>query len=252
MPQRPLILVSNDDGYVAEGLRELADTLESIGDVYVVAPERPRSGVSRMITLHKPLRVIPYDRERRRMYCSGTPTDCVYIALNHILPRKPDLVVSGINRGANLGDDVTYSGTVAAAFEAVAHGIPAIAASLVAHERPDFGPAAELTTRVASEVLANGLPPRTLLNINVPNNYNLQRGLRVTRLGRRGYERVVDRRDDPRGYPYYWIGGPELELDDSPGTDCNAIHQGYAALTPVTLDLNNDELAAQLASWRLD
>src|SRR5690554_3318327 len=157
MSQRPLILVSNDDGYNAPGLLLLAEALEALGEVWIVAPEKPRSGVSRMITLHKPLRVHQFHETRNWFWCSGTPTDCVYIALNHILPRPPQVVVSGVNLGANLGDDVTYSGTVAAGFEAIAQGIPAVAASLVVHGEADFTEAARLTVRVTEDVLANGL-----------------------------------------------------------------------------------------------
>lgn len=246
--ERPLILVSNDDGYNAPGLEVLADAMEPLGDVWVVAPEKPRSGVSRLITLHKPLRVRPYGENRQRLMCSGTPTDCIYIALHHLLPRRPDLVVSGINRGANLGDDVTYSGTVAAGFEAISVGIPALAASLVGHRNPNFAPAGVLCRRVAERILEHGLPARTLLNLNVPNDYDIARGMKATRLGSRGYQRVVDRREDPRGYPYYWIGGPALEYDEIEGTDGYAIAQGYASLTPVRLDLDYGEYVDEVAA----
>lgn len=249
MHERPLILVSNDDGYLAPGLTALADALEVLGEVWIVAPEKPRSGVSRMITLHKPLRVEAFDASERRFWCSGTPTDCVYIALNHVLPRRPALVVSGVNAGANLGDDVTYSGTVAAGFEAIAQGIPAVTSSLASHRERDFTAAAAVTVRVARDVLANGLPPRTLLNINVPENYDPARGVLVTRLGLRGYERIVESREDPRGGHYYWIGGPALELNDEEGTDCRAIYDGVASVTPVGLDLNVSALRDVVASW---
>lgn len=249
MHERPLILVSNDDGYQAPGLLALADALEAIGEVWVVAPEKPRSGVSRMITLHKPLRIESFDNNERRFWCSGTPTDCVYIALNHVLPRRPALVVSGVNAGANLGDDVTYSGTVAAGFEAIAQGIPAVTSSLVSHRDRDFRPAAAVTVDVARDVLVHGLPHRTLLNVNVPEFYDPSRGIAVTRLGKRGYERVVSKREDPRGGNYYWIGGPALELNDDAGTDCRAIYDGVASVTPVGLDLNVPELREAVAQW---
>lgn len=249
MSQRPLILVSNDDGYNAPGLLLLAEALEALGEVWIVAPEKPRSGVSRMITLHKPLRVHQFHETKNWFWCSGTPTDCVYIALNHILPRPPQVVVSGVNLGANLGDDVTYSGTVAAGFEAIAQGIPAVASSLVVHGEADFTEAARLTVRVTEDVLANGLPPRTLLNINVPEDYDPAKGVQVTRLGRRGYEKIVDKREHPRGGYYYWIGGPPFELNDEEGTDCRAIYDGVASVTPVGLDLNASELAHQVRAW---
>ncbi len=232
-----LILVSNDDGFESRALQLLADSLEALGEVWVVAPDRPRSGVSRMITLHKPLRL--RERSTRRFACSGTPTDCVYIALEHVLPRLPDLVVSGINYGANLGVDVTYSGTVAAAFEGLQLGVPGVAASLVHGEgRPDFEEAAAVVTRVSADVLRRGLPERTVLNINVPQSYRRGNGIEVTRLGHRGYKRLVEVRQDPRGYDYCWIGGPALELDDTPGTDGWAVGLGRASVTPICLDLD--------------
>jgi 5'-nucleotidase len=246
---RPLILVSNDDGYQAPGLEALVAALIEVGDVFVVAPENPRSGVSRMITLHKPLRVREFESPARAYFCSGTPTDCVYIALNHLLPHRPDIVVSGINYGANLGDDVTYSGTAAAAFEAVSHGIPAIASSLVVRGGADWEGVSRLTRDVTEMVLDNGIPDRTILNINAPPNYGRHDDVEITRLGRRGYERVVDEREDPRGSPYYWIGGPELELDDEPGTDCHAIKKGHASITPVQLNLSHSEYIASLKEW---
>lgn len=249
MTERPLILVSNDDGYNAPGLIELANELERLGEVWIVAPEKPRSGVSRMITLHKPLRVQQFHRSKNWYWCSGTPTDCVYIALNHVLPRPPVVVVSGINLGANLGDDVTYSGTVAAGLEAIAQGYPAVASSLVVHGMADFREAAKLTVRVTEDVLKFGLPNRTLLNINVPEDYDPAQGVLVTRLGKRGYERQVDKREDPRGGHYYWIGGPPFPLNDEPGTDCRAIYDGQASVTPIGLDLNDFELATSIAEW---
>lgn len=240
---RPLILVSNDDGFFATGLKRLASDLTQIGRVVVVAPERPRSGVSRLITLHKPLRVRRVSAEYDFYSCSGSPTDCVYIALNHLLDRKPDIVVSGVNHGANLGDDVFYSGTAAAAFEGVAHGIPAIAASLAAHTTRDWSGVTGLTRRVASWVLDKGLPARTILNINAPDGFTEEDEVRITMPGRRGYERLVTRRQDPRGGEYFWIGGSELKLDDRDGTDCHAILEGAASVTPVTLDVGNRQLA---------
>lgn len=247
--KRPLILVSNDDGYQAPGLIALVEELVEIGDVHVVAPEKPRSGVSRMITLHKPLRVRSYPSPATAYHCSGTPTDCVYIALNHLLPAKPDIVVSGINYGANLGDDTTYSGTAAAAFEAISHGIPAVASSLVVRGVPEWEGVAKLTAETASHVLEHGLPDKTMLNINAPHGFAYGDAVEITSLGRRGYARVVDERRDPRGNAYYWIGGPELELDDEPGTDCRAIYEGRASISPVRLDLNIQEFHDAVKSW---
>lgn len=249
MSERPLILVSNDDGYNAPGLLELARALEPLGEVWIVAPEKPRSGVARMITLHKPLRVQRFDAEKQWHWCSGTPTDCVYIALHHLLPRLPDVVVSGINDGANLGDDVTYSGTVAAGFEAISQGIPALTASVVGRGAKDFAEAAKICARITKDMLERGLPHRTLLNLNVPENYDPAKGVQVTRLGARGYETRVEKREDPRGGFYYWIGGPPLDLNDELGTDCRAIYDGVASVTPVGLDLDDFELASHVATW---
>lgn len=245
----PLILVTNDDGYDAPGLLALAHGLRAIGEVWVVAPERQRSGVSRMITLHKPLRIRRFQQDFPWYWCSGTPTDCVYVALNHVLPRKPDLVVSGINQGANLGGDVMVSGTVAAAMEATAAGIAAVATSLASYTESDFSAAVALTVRLCRDVLQRGLPPGTLLNLNTPSGADPEQALMVTRLGHRGYEPVVHRREDPRGGEYFWIGGAPLPLDDEPGTDCRATYDGLASVTPVQLDLNATRLREELSSW---
>ena len=249
MKERPLILVSNDDGYGAAGIRELAEGLALIGEVWVVAPERQRSGVSRMITLHKPLRVQRFDAAKPWYWCSGTPTDAVYVALNHLLPRRPSLCVSGINLGANLGDDVMYSGTVAAAMESAALGVPSLAVSIDAHRDVDFGPAVELAVEVSRELLVHGLPARTLLNLNLPAGWTRAHGVDITRLGNRGYERVVHLREDPRGGEYYWIGGPAFSLNDAPGTDCRSIHEGRASLTPIGMNLNAESLHSTISEW---
>lgn len=248
-PDRPLILVSNDDGYGAEGIWLLAEALESLGEVWMVAPERQRSGVSRMITLHKPLRVKRFRQNKNWFWCSGTPTDSVYIALNHIVPRRPALVVSGVNLGANLGDDVMYSGTVAAVLEGAAFGVPGLAVSVNAHRDTSFEPAVKLAVEVAEKILAHGLPERTILNLNVPKDYDVEKGILVTRLGNRGYERVVHLREDPRGGEYYWIGGPALPLNDAVGTDCRAIYDGFATLSPVSMDLNAPALESEVRGW---
>jgi 5'-nucleotidase len=245
--ERPLILVSNDDGISAPGIIALADALESIGEVWVFAPERERSAISHAITLHKPLRV--HETAPRRFWVSGTPADSVYVALHHGLPRPPSLVVSGINRGANMGEDVLYSGTVGAAMEGCLMGIPSLAVSLTHNHPSTFAVAAELAVRVASELLVRGLPPGILLNLNVPEGCDPSRGIRATRLGRRNYGRVVQKVIDPRHKPYYWIGGPDLGFLPVEGSDCDANHQGLASLTPVHLDLTKYELIADLATW---
>lgn len=250
---RPLIVVSNDDGFQAPGLRALADGLETFADVVVVAPERERSAVSHSISLHKPLRLEQWDTNR--YWSSGTPTDCVYLAVVHLLERRPDLVVSGINRGPNLADDVLYSGTVAAAMEATLMDLPAVAFSQElgggdVDEPALYGAAVELAAALVRDALEHGIPHRTLLNVNVPRGYAAQSGWEVTRLGRRNYQREVRVNEDPRGRRYYWIGGPRIGWFDVPGSDCNAVRDGKASVTPIHLDLTHHHLLDEVATWR--
>jgi 5'-nucleotidase len=246
----PLILVSNDDGVDAPGLSALAAALAQLGEVVVVAPDRERSGVARAISLGHPLRMM---RRRPGWYAvDGTPTDCIYLAIHRLLPRRPTLVVSGINRGPNLADDVTYSGTVAAAMEAALVGVPAVAVSLVGEEPMDYGPAAQFAVEVARLAISEGIPPRALLNVNVPDT----RGAPVTTFrwtvgGRRDYGHVVTTREDPRGLPYHWIGGRFLGYVPTPGSDCDAIAEGVAAITPLDLDLTHHALLARLRVAKL-
>ncbi|TVQ98415.1 MAG: 5'/3'-nucleotidase SurE [Deltaproteobacteria bacterium] len=253
MSHKPLIVVSNDDGYQATGLLVLADALEEVAEVVVVAPERERSAVSHSISLHKPLRLEQWGE--RRWWSSGTPTDCVYLAVVHLLDRPPDLVVSGINRGPNLAEDVLYSGTVAAAMEACIMDLPALAVSLALDESgsgkidPDPAPAARLARQVVTDALERGIPHRTLLNLNVPSGYRDGDGWEVTRMGRRNYLREVRVNEDPRGRRYYWIGGPRIGWHDVPGSDCNAIRDGRASLTPIHLDLTHHHLMDELTAW---
>src|SRR5215475_11410086 len=195
-----VILVTNDDGVHAAGLAALAAALEDLGDVYVVAPDREQSAVGHALTLHRPLRVTQMGE--RRFAVNGTPSDCVNLAVLGLLPERPVLVASGINHGSNLGDDVTYSGTVSAAMEGALLGVPSVAFSLVSG---DFAEAGRVAQLVVARILVEGLPPKTLLNVNVP--AGTVRGLRTTRLGHRVYsDKIVEQRD-PRGRPYYWIGG---------------------------------------------
>jgi 5'-nucleotidase len=249
----PLILVSNDDGIHSEGLTALADALRDLGEIVVVAPDRERSAVSHALTLHRPLRVVPAGSGRHAV--DGTPTDCVNLAINGILPRRPVLVVSGINKGANLGDDVTYSGTVSAAMEGTLLGVPSIAVSLVGRDEYRFDAAARCAARLAAWVLERGLPPDTLLNVNVPPLPEGvdPRGLALTRMGRRRYGDAIVEKLDPRGRKYYWIGGEELSFEEEEGTDFHAISQGLISVTPIHLDLTNyksfDALRALDRAW---
>lgn len=248
---RPQILVTNDDGIDAPGLRVLAEALGALGEVVVVAPDRERSGVSRAITLGRPLRM----RARGEGWYAvdGTPTDCVYLAIHTLLDALPALVVSGINRGPNLADDVTYSGTVAGAMEGALEGIPAIAVSLNGREPLDYRPAATFAVSVAQLVLAEGLPDRSMLNVNVPDTQGAPvRGFRWTRAGHRDYGHQVTTRTDPRGRDYHWIGGRFLSFDPLEGSDCDAVAEGLAAITPLNLDLTHHALLDRLSGQGLD
>jgi 5'-nucleotidase len=236
---RVVILVCNDDGIQAAGLRALEVALAPLGEVWVVAPDREQSATSHSLSLLRPLRVDEVGP--RRLAVDGTPTDCVNLAINGMLPERPALVLSGINHGGNLGDDITYSGTVSAAMEATLLGVPSIAVSLVMNGRTaDFGPASTFAARLAALVLRRGLPRDTLLNVNVPDRPVSEiRGYVVTRQGKRRYGDAIVEKVDPRGKKYYWIGGTDLGFVPAEGTDCVAVESGYISLTPLHLDLTN-------------
>ena len=238
-----LLLVTNDDGVHAAGLAALARALEPLGEVYVIAPEREQSACGHALTLHRPLRVQQLDE--RRFAVNGTPSDCVNLGVLGFLPERPVLIASGVNHGSNLGDDVTYSGTVSAAMEGTLLSVSSIAVSLM--DGGDFDEAARIARLVAMRVLVEGLPPKTLLNINVP--ATACRGIAVTRLGHRVYsEKVVEQRD-PRGRAHYWIGAGPPQWEALEGTDMGAVHEGFAAVTPVHMDLTNHRALAQMAAW---
>ncbi len=246
-----IILISNDDGIHSEGLHALEAALRTVGDIYTVAPDREQSAVSHALTLHRPLRI--EEIAPRRFAVDGTPTDCVNLAVKGFLPVRPDLVVSGINKGANLGDDITYSGTVSAAIEGSLLGIPAIAVSVVSWHKPfHFAPAAEFAAVLAGEVLAQGMPKDTLLNVNVPNlpRHELK-GYRVTRQGKRHYSETLEVRIDPRGRKYYWIGGDDLGFDPQAGTDCVAVSEGYISVSPLHVDMTNYRALHELRDLQL-
>jgi 5'-nucleotidase len=238
-PARPLVLLSNDDGYASRGIRALRDALLEVADVIVVAPENEQSASSHSLSLHRPLRL--REAEPGIYAVDGTPADCVYIALNagiRIVPRLPDLVVSGINHGLNLGQDVFYSGTVAAAREGALRGIPALASS--AHPQADFAAVAKLTASIAVSMTRRSkrtAPP--LLNLNVPKGFRGE--VRATRLGTRIYEQSVDFRTDPRGREYLWIGGFGVRHERDHGSDTDAYDDLAASLTPLVLDLTRHE-----------
>ena len=245
-----LILLSNDDGIEAAGLRALEAALADLGDVWTVAPATEQSAKSHALTMHEPLRVTNHGE--RRFAVSGTPADSVYLAAHHLLPRKPDIVVSGINRGSNLSNDVMYSGTVAAAREAASFDIPSVAISLWARSPdPHWSTAQSVARTVVAEVIRNGLPKGVLVNVNVPDLPTI-RGVRVAPLGRRYYHPTVSVNTDPRGKKYYWIGGDHDRFDDSPESDGPLCEAGYAVVTPLHMDLTAHELLSGLGTWRLE
>jgi len=244
---KDIILVSNDDGIRSEGIKALRAALESLGEVYVVAPDRERSAASHSLTLHRPLRV---EKIGPREYAvDGTPTDCITLAVNGILPRRPSIVVAGINKGGNLGEDISYSGTVSAAMEGTLLGIPAIAVSLVSRKNFDFKSAAGFARKLAKRILAKGLPKDTLLNVNIPQAKKIK-GARITRQGKRVFGDVVFEKVDPRGKKYYWIGGNMLRWEGGEDTDFAAISRGYISITPVHLDHTNYSAISELQYWK--
>jgi 5'-nucleotidase len=252
----PNILITNDDGCQAPALAALAGALARLGKVTVFAPDHNWSAAGHTKTMHKPLRISEGSLlDGTPLYTTtGTPSDCVGLALLGVVPAQPDLVVSGINQGSNLGHDITYSGTVAAAMEAAVYGIAAIAASQeeVGEARGDLEFAAQVVAGLAQQVLAHGLPANTFLNVNFPSSPPAGvRGIQVTRLGRRVYRDVLIERADPKGRPYYWIGGdpPTGEPDD--GTDIGALARGYVSVTPLNLDMTDHGLLSALVGWDL-
>ena len=244
------IMITNDDGIHAPGIRALAEAMKELGSVVVVAPDRERSAAGHSLTLHSPLRIF---KLREGWYAvDGTPTDCVNMGIHNMLPISPDLVVSGINHGANLGDDVTYSGTVAAAMEANLMGIPAIAFSLATFEKCDsFCDAAQIAVRIARQVISNRLPADTFLNVNIPNCQlaDMQPTL-ITRQGKRSFIGKIVDKTDPRGRKYFWIGSEEPDLNDEAGTDFHAIKRRHVSVTPLHLDLTNHKSLKILANWQ--
>ena len=242
-------LVSNDDGIEARGIQVLSDRMRRLGKVTIVAPAQNCSGASNSLTLDAPVRI---DEVRERNFrVRGTPTDCVHIALTGLLEKDPDIVVSGVNAGANLGDDVIYSGTVAAAMEGRFLGLPAIAVSLVFEKRPShYETAAEAVALIVERLKSEPLPADTILNINVPDlPWEEISGFEVTRLGYRHRAEAVIKMDDPRGQPMYWIGQAGEGQDAGPGTDFDAIRRGYISVTPIHVDLTRYQALDQVSGW---
>jgi 5'-nucleotidase len=244
------ILVTNDDGISSLALAQLRRVLSPFGHVITIAPDRNQSATSHSLTLHRPLRIHPVGEDTYSV--DGTPTDCVLVAFHGQLGEPPDLVVSGINHGPNMGEDVFYSGTVAAAIEAVLQGVPGIAASLVTRQPSDFTDAADVVGNIVRKVLERGLTRRMLLNINVPFlPPNKLRGIKVTRLGTRVYEDTLVRKVDPRGQDYFWIGGEDPVWQPEEGTDFHSVHSGHVSVTPLQLELTDHAARADMQSWGL-
>ncbi|MDM7916126.1 MAG: 5'/3'-nucleotidase SurE [Candidatus Eisenbacteria bacterium] len=249
------ILLTNDDGVLARGLLAVRDALATLGTVWVVAPEQEQSGTSHSLTLHRPLRVRRI--EERVFSVDGTPTDCVLLAcrgLPDLTSARIDLVVSGINHGPNLGDDISYSGTVAAAMEGVLLGRPSLAISASTRRLDeDFAAAATIARRLVATVAERSLPPGVLLNVNVPGRPLEEiRGFKVTRLGKKSYTGQVVQNVDPRGRPYYWIGEEAAVFEPQPDADFTAVDEGYVSITPVHLDLTDHAAIAELSRWSFD
>ena len=252
------ILLTNDDGIHAPGIHAVRTALEAIGEVWMVAPERPCSAAGHAITLHKPLRINPITLPNGMTgyATSGTPTDCVTLGYYVLMEERCDLVVSGINSGANLGWDLTYSGTVAAAIEAAILRLPSIALSLVTENAPpgtlDYGPAAKFAARLAQSLLTDPMPPHTLLNVNVPSVSESElRGVTITHQGKREYVDRMVTREDPSGRPYYWQAGSIREETPDPGSDVHAVLTDHISVTPVQLDLTAYPLLDKLRTWDL-
>jgi 5'-nucleotidase len=245
-----LILCTNDDGYLALGLDVLATAAKTLGTVEIVAPDREQSATSHSLTMHHPLRA---RRVREGVHhVDGTPTDCVALAMGALLDGRPDCVLSGVNHGPNMGEDVLYSGTVAGAMEATILGIPSVAVSYVGRDPEAIGAYGPLLERLLPQLLRGGFPPETLLNVNLPGIDPAEvRGVQVTRLARRVYNDSIFRGKDPMGREYFWIGGGGAQWDAPEGTDFHAVQAGYVSVTPLHLDLTNHSLLADVAGWGL-
>ena len=245
--EKPRILITNDDGIHSEGIAALEAALSPIGEIFVVAPESEQSGASHSLTLARPLRIRKIDE--RHWTVDGTPTDCVTLALNLILPaeQRPHICASGINHGPNLGDDATYSGTVAGAMEATILGLPGVAFSLEGTQDFDFAESARIAGEIMAKAIAEGLPDGTLLNVNIPKG--TPKGMRITRQGLKVARPVISEHIDPRGKPYYWIGEVREGFRAEGGTDFEAIDEHYVSVTPMRSDLTDNNAIEILRDW---
>lgn len=253
-----IILVCNDDGINSEGIKVLSESLKDLGDVYVVAPNSEQSAVSHSLTLHRPLRV--EELSSRKFTVDGTPTDCISLAINSILPKKPRIIVSGINKGGNLGEDVSYSGTVSAAKEGILLGVPSVAVSLIAgtgvgeivkaHLDFDYTATGKFSKKLVQHIFQNPIPEQTLLNVNVPNVDDIK-GYMITKQGSRTYGDTVIEKTDPRGGKYYWIAGDIESWRGGKEADYWAVDNGYISITPIHLDMTNYSAIEKLRDWKL-
>ena len=250
------VLLTNDDGVGAAGLLALRQALEGVAEAIVVAPDRPRSATGHAITLHKPLRLATVTMADgvTAYSTNGTPSDCVVMAVHGVLEgERPDLLISGINNGPNLGEDLTYSGTVSAAMEGTLFGIPSFAISVASYEVPDYRPAAQFAARLAELLQDHSIPPDTFLNVNVPALPSREiAGVAVTHQGRRRYAERLERRVDPRGREYFWVGGDLYEEAPHSGSDVEAVAEDRISITPIQLDLTNHRFLEELARWPLE
>ncbi|MBT9146932.1 MAG: 5'-nucleotidase SurE [Syntrophomonadaceae bacterium] len=248
---KKIILVTNDDGIESEGLTALAEALQNTGEVFIIAPDRERSATSHSFSAFSPISV-KYINSHTMAIIDGTPTDCVMLALKRLLPRMPHLVVSGINKGANLGEDVNYSGTVAAAKEAAISKIPAFAISLATRNNHNFAFAAQFARKIASKICLQGLPPGTLLNVNVPNN-GMPTGVKIARLGKRIYHDTIEEKvDKTTGIVQYRIAGSEPDWEQEEGTDFQAIEENMVSITPLYLDMTHHSFVSELCKQGYD
>jgi len=242
------ILISNDDGFQAPGIKALQQALSEFADVTVVAPEINRSGASNSLTLEYPLRARFHENDY--ISVDGTPTDCVHLAITGLLEKEPDMVVSGINAGANLGDDVLYSGTVAAATEGRFLGFPALAVSMESHNPHHFETGARVARELVELLSLHPMSASSILNVNVPDMpYDQLKGYKTTRLGHRHKAEPVVQSTDPRGKPIYWVGPAGAEQDAGPGTDFHAVKNGYVSVTPIQIDLTNHKVMGAVEDW---
>ena len=251
------ILLTNDDGVFAEGLQVLSKEIEKIAETFIVAPDHEQSATGHAITMHRPLRAEKTKYLHSPMLpvwaVNGTPADCVKLAVEAILPHRPDLIISGINRGANLGTDVLYSGTVSAAIEGVILGVPAIAVSLTEYKEPRYEYAAEFIARLAQAFIGHNPGNDTLLNVNVPGcSREKMQGVAITRLGVRQYKNAFAERTDPRGRTYYWLAGELVDIQDGSDTDVAAIKSCKISVTPIQHDLTKYDLIDSIKTWSIE